>query len=82
MTQPRVESLDSGQKDFGLVLNLRFTSLVSLEQVIYLLGVSVSPLINSRKMIHLRYLCIDTDSDRIILNLIEAVILITTSGPM
>ena len=33
-------------------------------------------------MIHLRYLCIDTDSDRIILNLIEAVILITTSGPM
>lgn len=33
-------------------------------------------------MIHLRYLCIDTDSDRITLNLIETVILITTSGPM
>lgn len=32
-------------------------------------------------MIHLRYLCIDTDSDRIILNLIEEVILMTTSGP-
>lgn len=33
-------------------------------------------------MIHLRYLCIDTDSDTIILNLIEVVILITTSGPV
>lgn len=33
-------------------------------------------------MIHLGYLCIDTDSDRITLNLIETVILITTSGPM
>ena len=32
-------------------------------------------------MIHLRYLCIDTDSDIIIQNLIEAVILITTLGP-
>ena len=33
-------------------------------------------------MIHLRYMCIDTDSDTIILNLIEVVILITTSGPV
>ena len=51
MTQPGVESLDSGRKDFGLVLNLQFISLVNLEQVIYLLGVLVSPLTNSRKIL-------------------------------